>query len=378
MKKITLVLLLILYTSPVFASATEDNLILPLGRQEYTPFVELNTKYYYTHSNYNEYFNSTSLSAESNTNSRSLMHYARQDLSIGYTMQHWLELELFLTGFWFAQSRSTQSGIRSLSILTNSIKTIRRVGIAMRSHQKWDRDSGGFIPEIYFSAPIYKINYNSSVPIVDDGSLHFTPSFWLYQKTLNILYPYIQLGVRLRPQPTSLFAIWKAGSMLKWNIFEWGVHCYGLWTMIKEHSNSELQRTNELLNRTNAGSLKFLSNDPGVIGFTSWVGLNLYNLSLRLSGDIDVFGKNYAKGYSAMLSIIFQIEPKRKIERLFNDNEQKFKIQPQGTPSTNISDDPLLEEPPEEAPFKDEELLPNEELSPDNENSEPAEEDYSN
>ena len=360
MKKITLILITAFYT--LLIQASEDSFVLPINRKEKTPFIELNTEYYYTNSNYNEYSDTIHLSEISNA-SRAFMHYAVQDLSIGYTMQHWIELELFLKGFWFAQSSS-----HSLSIITNSIKTVKRFGIALRSHQKWGRDSGGFVPEFSFSAPIYKVNYNSSVPIVDDGSLHFTPSVWLYFKTLNILYPYMQIGVKLRPQSVSSFVTWKVGTMLKWNIFEWGIHYYGLWTMIKEKSYSESRKKNELLNYTNAGSLKFLSSNPGVMGFTSWLGLNLYNLSLRLSGDIDIFGQNYAKGYSVMLSIIFQIEPKRKIESLFND-KQEFTIQPQETPSTFISEDPLLESPPEKPPLTDEE-------EPLDKETEPAE-DYS-
>ena len=373
MKKITLILITAFYT--LLVQASEDSFILPINRKENTPFIELNTEYYYTNSNYTEYFDTIYLSEISNASNDAFMHYAGQDLSIGYTMQHWIELELFLKGFWFAQNSH-----RSLSIITNNIKTIKRFGMALRSHQKWGRDSGGFIPEFSFSAPIYKVNYSSSVPIVDDGSLHFTPSVWLYLRTLSILYPYVQIGVKLRPQPVSSFVTWKIGTMLKWNIFEAGIHYYGLWTMIKEKSSSESRKKIELLSYTNAGSQKFLSSNPGVMGFTSWLGLNLYNLSLRLSGDIDIFGQNYAKGYSAMLSIIFQIEPKRKIERLFND-KQEFKIQSQETPSTLISEDPLLEVPPEEPPLtdedddKEEELL-NKEEELLNKETEPTE-DYS-
>ena len=349
MKKSSLILIMVFYT--LLVQATENSRILPIGRQENTPFIELNTGYYYTNSNYSSYFTPIPLSGAP-TNTPAFMYYVSQDLSIGYTMRHWIELELFLTGFLFAQSHNTQTN--SLSVITNGINTLKRFGIAIRSHQKWGKDSGGFVPELSFSAPFYKINYNSLVPILDDDSLHFTPALWFYLKSLNILYPYIQIGARLRPQPISSLVIWKAGIMLRWNIFELGIHNYGLWTMFKEKSYSTLLERNQLLSQANAGSLKFFSRNPSVTGFTGWLGLNLYNLSLRLSGDIDVAGQSYAEGYSIMLSVILQIEPKRKIERLFND-KREFKIQTLESPSTTINEDPLLEETPEETPLTDEE-----------------------
>ena len=351
MKKTSIVIIMAFYVLPI--QATEDSQILPIGRQENTPFIELNTEYYTTDSNYSSYFTPIPLSGGLKNNTTAFMHYISQDLSIGYTMKHWIELELFLKGFWFAQSQQNNT-TRTLSVMTNGVNTLKRFGVAIRSHQKWSKDSGGFVPELSFSAPFYKINYNSLVPVLDDNSLHFTPSLWFYLKSFNIFYPYIQVGARFRPQPLSSLVLWKAGFMLRWNIFELGIHNYGSWTMFPEKSLHALPERNQLLTQANAGSEKFFSENPGVTGFTGWLGLNLYDLSLRLSSDIDVAGQNYAKGYSIILSIILQIEPKRKIERLFND-KREFQIQTSESPSTNINEDPLLEEPPEETPLTDEE-----------------------
>ena len=354
---------------------------LRLEQPEGTLFMELGAGYYYTNSNYTDYYSSIPLTRElnisQNSHSPPFMHYVMQDLSIGWTLKKWFELDIFAQGFWLAQS-GDGSRLLSFNALNNATKAVKRVGMALRSYHTWHKPGGGFIPEFSFSFPLHRMNYKDinylhTEPIVDDGTAHFTPSFWFFIEKLNLFYPYIHLGAKFRTQSLSSLAQWKLGLMLKWNIMETGLHYYGSWTMIKNTETSmKVRDRKELLKSVNAGSYKFLSENPGVMGFYGWLGLNLRGVSLRVALDKDVFGLSYAKGYSMIFSIVLRTEQQRKIEKLFNNKDHLFKPEQKINPVSAISDDPLLEETPdeeEETPIDEEETLSEQDEDPEDPSS---------
>ena len=303
------------------ALAMENSLSPPLYRGKNAFHTEIHTSYYYTDSNYTQTFKSRPLShllELSEGADEPFFQYMSMEAGLGYTVAKWLSAEIFAKGFWFAQSGD---GTR----LRFSNWQIQRGGGALRSEQSLPAGFG-FIPEFSFSFPFLSLNWQTQKPITDDGSLHFTPAIWLYAVIEDLIYPFVYTGFKIRTQSLSSLLKWKAGLMLKADIAELGFYSYGFWSLTRDKSSGQLGDRAQLLKRVNAGSLRFFSSNPGAIGFTGWLSWHFPYVSLRLSGDIDINGTHYSKGYSFLASLIFQLggrgEP--KMRDMFNQQESDF------------------------------------------------------
>ncbi len=312
--------------SPFLAEAREDSLVPPLPRGGHIFFMELHTGYYYTESNYIKNFKSQNLrqvlgpSSIPNNNVSPFFHYMNMDFSLGYNWIDYFEIEAFSSGFWFAQSGNGQN-------LTSGFK-IQRAGGAVRSQQAI-AGVFGLTPEFSFSIPLFSINRQSLQPITDDDSLHFTPSLWMYGIIGEIFYPFVQVGFKWR-SPLSSLLNWRAGVMLQGELAELGVSTYGFWSVIRDSSSSVLGDRVNLLKKNNAGSLKFFSANPNVIGFMGWIAWHIPYVTLRLYGDFDINGSQYSKGYSFLASLIIETgsKDKEKVKEIFNE---KVDFEPQVT-----------------------------------------------
>ena len=308
---------------PAFAKAYGESLTPPLPNQERFR-LKLNTGYYYTEDNYLTRFQTEPLqkTLQLTEGGAPFFHYMDAGLSLGYVPSTWLELELFSTGFWFAQSGN---GNR----LYFSTPQIKRIGGAIRT-QHLIADVFGFIPELYVSYPLFPINYKSQSPITDDGEWHITPSLWFYGVLFDIVRPFVHTGFKWRSHPLSSLFQWKAGLMLKADIAEIGFYSHGFWSVInKDPSSSLLGDRISLLKRVNAGSLRFFSANPGVIGARGWLAWHFPYLTLRLSGNMDLTGISYSKGYGALVEIIIKMGRVKKtaVEAMFSEKGPSFKSQ---------------------------------------------------
>ncbi len=316
--------ILFLVFTPFSLKAQEDSLTLPLSRGGGVFHTEFNTGYYYTESNYTQNFTSQPLrqvlGLDSNA-SPPFFQYMNMELSLGYSLTNWFEVEVFSSGFWFAQSGNGES-------LRFSGPQIKRAGLAFRSQQRIAKVFG-FIPEFSFSFPFFAIKTQTEKPITDDASLHFTPSLWIYGAVGEVFYPFIYGGFKIRSQALSSILQWKAGAMLKSDIAEIGFYSYGFWSIARDKSSSVLGDRTNLLKRVNAGSLKFFSTNPGLIGFTGWLGWHFPYVTLRLSGDIDINGTNYSRGYTFLASVIIALggHKKKKVDEIFNEPTEHFEPQ---------------------------------------------------
>ncbi len=304
---------------PALLRADGDSLTPPLPGQERFR-LKFRTGYYYTEDNYLTRFQTEPLQQTLGGGGVSppFFHYMDAGLSLGYVPAKWLELELFATGFWFAQSGN---GDR----LYFSTPHIKRVGGLIRT-QHLIAGVFGFIPEILVSSPFFPINYSTESPITDDGEWHVTPSLWLYGVLFDIVHPFAYTGFKWRGHPLSSLFQWKAGLMLKADIAEIGFYSHGFWSVTKDLSSSLLGDRISLLKRVNAGSLRFFSANPGVIGARGWLAWHFPHLTLRLSGNMDLTGVSYSQGYGALVEIIIRMGKVRKtaVEAIFSEKDSGF------------------------------------------------------
>ncbi len=352
----------------------EDSPTPPFSRGKNAFHTEIHTGYYYTESNYTQSFKSRQLrdELELSEGDAPFFQYMNMEAGLGYTVAKWLSAEIFATGFWFAQSGDG-------SQLRFSGTQLKRGGGALRSEQSLPAGFG-FIPEFSFSVPFLSLNRQTQTPITDDGSLHFTPSLWIYAVIEDLFYPFVYTGFKIRTKGLSSLLQWKAGLMLKADIAELGFYTYGFWSLTRDRSSGQSGDRTRLLKRVNAGSLRFFSSNPGAIGFTGFLGWNFPYVSLRLSGDMDINGTHYSKGYSFLASLIFQLGGggKPKMHDMFNQEESDF--QPGNMESTEsensgFEEDLLMRESAEkalqEAERREEDKIENEESSDESSNKQP-------
>ena len=316
--------LMVLLVSPA-GRAVEESLTPPFARRANVIFTEFNTGYYYTDKNYLDISTSQSLYHTlglKTDDSAPFFHYMNMDLSMGYSFASWFSAKAFFSGFWFAQSGNGKG-------LKFSGPQIKRAGGAFYSDQKV-ASFFGFIPEFSASFPFFAVNQHTEYPITDDGSIHITPGLWLYGVIKNTLYPFVYTGFKFRTLSLSSYMQWKAGIMFKTRIAEVGAYSYGLWSVIRDTSSSRLGDKYNLLKRTNAGSLRFYSTNPGLIGFVGWLGWHFPYVTLRLSGDIDINGTRHSKGYGFLASLIIHFGVgKKKVENIFDKPGEGEDFEPQ-------------------------------------------------
>ncbi len=292
---------------PIFGEAREDQLVLPLPRKPHTFYTELNTDYFLTKENYSYRFTVEPLGQTSIQSRRQpFFYYTSFDLSVGYSLNKQFEMDAFVRGFWFAES---DNGINT----SFQSPYFARGGVSLRHHQKLHYVI--LVPSVNFSFPFYLINFNSQLPITQDGSLHFTPAFWLYAPIKNLFYPFGYLGFKFRTNFLSSLLRWKLGALLTISGLEVGLQFQGFWSVILDQSSSRLGDKRALLDRVNGGSLKFFSSNPGVLNLGGWVGWRFSHFILRLMGDVDMFGQNYAKGSRVLFSVIMEIGKNKRAKR---------------------------------------------------------------
>ena len=111
--------------------------------------------------------------------------------------------------------------------------------------------------------------------------------------------------------------------MLRTAPAELGFYSYGSWSVIRDKSSFRLGDRSKLLKKTNAGSLKFFSSNPGLIGFRGWLGWNFLDIViLRLSGEKDINGTHHAQGYTFLASLIVNwASKKERVDDIFQDSK---------------------------------------------------------
>ncbi len=311
--------------------AREDTLILPISKRQRTFTAVLNTGYFHTKNNY-EYLSQTMSLSQllQNTGMRgqgppAIFHYINSDLSLRYSPTKWLEWELFANAFWFAQSYNGQHYLQSTP-------NIPRAGGTFRTYHLFYDQILGLIPELNVSFPFFAFDDSRITPLLDDGTWHITQSLWMYWSVGASFYPFLYTGFKFRSHSLSSILQWKGGFTVESYYSSIGFASYGFWSVIKDQNTLRLSNRTSTLLRVNAGSKKFLSANPGVIGFMGWIGFHLpSHITMRVIGDMDINGTQYAKGFTIYLSMIFEMGTRHsRAEKLFKKRYRHF--EPVGTP----------------------------------------------
>ncbi len=301
---------------PCALSAQEDTLTLKWLKDPGVFYLQWDTGYYYTEYNYGGWFERVALGQTQSPTGLSFFQYMDWDLGLAYNVREWLQGEVFAHGSYFARSGD---GSRS----HKSSFSIYRLGGALRSQQKGGGGSTGFgfIEEFSFSFPVRQLKAGAFRPVADPLSMHFTPSLWAYLSFYEVFYPFVHLGFKVRTRALSALLQFKAGLTLRLGLSELGTYVYGFYSALKGKDLSQKGHL-DLLVKLNGGSLKFASQDPGVVGGLAYIKWYFPYFTLRMAGDMDFNGTSYAKGYRFSLSLTFQQGKLKDLESLFETSPE--------------------------------------------------------
>lgn len=293
--------------------AAEESLTFNLPKGPDFGYVQLQHEYYYTEDNYRAWFESQPL-AGGRGKLPLFFQYILWDLSLGYHFGTWLETELFVRGGWLAQSGDGTN-------LKTSAPNLYRGGGVLRSHQSWGQGfGGGLVEELSVSLPFRSLKPGMFKPWPDDGSLHLNPALWLYAAFWQTFYPFGKVAFQFRNQGLSDLLKLRLGLLIRMGVMsEVGACVYGFLSAVKSASANLSQE--ELLSRLHAGSRKFGSLNPAVMGGLVWLKWQLPYFTLRLSGDMDINGTHYAKGYTFQLAVLWKWGAYHNLEDMFEESQ---------------------------------------------------------
>ena len=128
-----------------------------------------------------------------------------------------------------------------------------------------------------------------------------------FRSLVHIFY-----NTRLRYRSSGLSSLWfhKAGGYFQTRRFNFGLSANFFFPLFFGCLPTRTKKRTLVLQRVNAGSHKFYSINPMALSFTGWLELKAGIASVALYGDIDTFGKNYARGFTLGLSarVVFSME----------------------------------------------------------------------
>lgn len=123
---------------------------------------------------------------------------------------------------------------------------------------------------------------------------------------------YIFYNTKLRYRTSGLSSLWfhKAGGYFQTRRFNFGLSANFFFPLFLDAYQHEPKKRTLVLQRVNAGSHKFYSINPMALSFTGWLELKAGLAGVALYGNIDTFGKNYAKGFTLGLlaRVVFSME----------------------------------------------------------------------
>ena len=120
----------------------------------------------------------------------------------------------------------------------------------------------------------------------------------------SLVYGFWRSDFRYRSAGLSSLWFHSLGAYFETERFNAGLSADGFFPMFLLDSHSTSPRERELaLQRVNADSRKFYAVNPAALSWTAWLGAKAGLHAVYLYGNLETYGKNYSKGFSAGVSL---------------------------------------------------------------------------
>lgn len=229
--------------------------------------------------------------------------------------------------------------------------------------------------------PLNQFEENTESLVTSCGCYFVELDSWAVYDLKSLVY--IFYNTRLRYRTSGLSSLWfhKAGGYFQTKRFNFGLSANFFFPLFLDSYQQEPKKRTLVLQRVNAGSHKFYSINPMALSFTGWMELKAGLASFALYGNIDTFGKNYARGFTLGLlaRFVFSMESDpsnyknyKHLNELPEEGEEPEEyFSEEGGEDTKDSEYFSEEEDPEaENLFPEEEDSAGEDLFPEEENDE--------
>ena len=290
-----------------FSSGAE--LLLPQKRipGNRSLFVDLSTEIFYSHGNFDQEGFLKNLEKQNYTT------FLNYKLHLIFAPSSWVQMEPYIHAQTHLVQKEISSDVLPLSFTKAGLKGsfFIHTPVVVLS------------PEIDFSYPLDSQKNGISRIVTNDGVIKLTPALLVHLSFLDSFVPFGKVAYQYR-QDLSGLLIYYVGLMYQDNIWEIGALAGGFSSIIKD----QIPNTrHSVLNKFNAGSLKFHSANPSTLGSVLWADLKL-NKKTQIFAHygFNFLGLNYAQGHSLNIGIRRGfVKPKSKLpyRRAVHDFKEK-------------------------------------------------------
>ena len=319
--------------------------------------VDINTEFYRTVTNY------TTLGNYDDLSPNAFFQYVAFRPKVTYFPLKWFSLKLQAEG-----------------MLATSVKKFERQSPHFNSY------AGGFAlhtnkDPFYISTGLTVGNsinqfFENTDMIVTGCSCYFIePDFSFIYNIQSLFYIFYNTSLRYRSFQLSSLWFHKIGGYFRTSRINLGFSSDLFFSVLPDFYQNQPNKRTDVLDKVNAGSYKFYAVNPAALSFTGWIEWKINTLSVTLYGNVDTYGKNYARGLTLGLSG----KMKFAMEATSSDYEdyQHLKKQPETTKESKYFEEDSDEE-GESNIFPEEDSQDSEEDSSDifpEEDSQDSEED---
>lgn len=201
----------------------------------------------------------------------------------------------------------------------------------------------GLQPEAAVSFPLDSQNNDVQRLVVSDESLTADLSLLCQIVIKRHFIPFVKVGVQYRGKELLSLAQWQAGLKYRDRVWELGVLLGGQNSLAVQSMPSSKK---SLLDKYNAGSLKFLSVSPFSIGSSAWMDVRLNKrVSVFALYGLDLYGAEYAQGHTGSLGLKV-LFIKKHSKRAYKRRNRQFREEREEVDSflTDESDQELMRE----------------------------------
>ena len=136
------------------------------------------------------------------------------------------------------------------------------------------------------------------------------PDFLFIYNIQSFFYLFYNTSFRYRTFQLSSLWFHKLGGYFRSRRINLGLSADLFFPVFPDFYQDQPKKRTNVLDKVNAGSYKFYAVNPAALSFTGWIEWKIKSLSVSLYGNVDTYGKNYAKGLTLGLltKVAFSME----------------------------------------------------------------------
>ena len=149
---------------------------------------------------------------------------------------------------------------------------------------------------------INQFSENTDMIVTGCSCYFIEPDFSFIYNIQSLFYMFYNTSLRYRSFQLSSLWFHKVGGYFRTSRINLGFSTDLFFSALPDFYQNQPNKRTDVLDKVNAGSYKFYAVNPAALSFTGWIEWKVNSLSVTLYGNVDTYGKNYARGLTLGLS----------------------------------------------------------------------------